>query len=40
MKVIMALARQLGGTLEFGTQDDGAGARFWIDFPGLKDTVH
>jgi two-component sensor histidine kinase len=40
MKVVTALARQLGGTLEFGTQDDGAGAKFWIDFPGVKDTVH
>lgn len=40
MKVIMALARQLGGTLEFGAQEDGAGAKFWIDFPGLKQIVH
>lgn len=39
MKVVMALARQLGGTLEFGTQDDGTGAKFWIDFSGEK-TVH
>lgn len=40
MKVVVALARQLGGTLEFGTQENGTGANFWIDFPALKDTVH
>jgi two-component sensor histidine kinase len=40
MKVVVALARQLGGTLEFGAQEDGSGAKFWIDFPALKDTVH
>ncbi|MBW4653343.1 MAG: GAF domain-containing protein [Kaiparowitsia implicata GSE-PSE-MK54-09C] len=40
MKVVVALARQLGGMLQFGTQKDGAGARFWVDFPGSKDIVH
>jgi len=40
MKVVVALARQLGGTLEFGTQEDGTGARFWIEFPAVKDTLH
>jgi two-component sensor histidine kinase len=40
MKVVIALARQLGGTLEFGTQEDGEGAKFWVDFPAVKDTVH
>ncbi|MGB3335839.1 MAG: histidine kinase dimerization/phosphoacceptor domain -containing protein [Devosia sp.] len=39
MKVVMALARQLGGALEFSTQDDGTGAKFWIDFPEEK-TIH
>jgi two-component sensor histidine kinase len=40
MKVVAALARQLGGTLEYGAQDDGSGAKFWVDFPAVKDTVH
>lgn len=40
MKVVVALARQLGGTLEFGTQQDGTGARFWIDFPAINNTRH
>ena len=40
MKVVVALARQLGGTLQFGIQDDGTGAKFWVDFPARKDTVH
>lgn len=40
MKVVVALARQLGGTLQFGTQENGSGARFWIDFPRTKDAVH
>jgi two-component sensor histidine kinase len=40
MKVVVALARQLGGTLQFGAQEDGVGAKFWIDFPAQKDTVH
>jgi two-component sensor histidine kinase len=40
MKVVVALARQLGGTLKCGTQADGTGARFWIDFPAVKDTLH
>jgi two-component sensor histidine kinase len=40
MKVVVALARQLGGTLEFGTHEHGAGVKFWIDFPALPNTVH
>jgi two-component sensor histidine kinase len=40
MKVIAALARQLGGTLEYGAQEDGTGAKFWVDFPAVKDTIH
>jgi two-component sensor histidine kinase len=40
MKVIVALARQLGGALEFGTQEDGTGAMFSIEFPVSKDTLH
>lgn len=40
MKVVVALARQLGGTLQFDMHEDGTGAKFWIDFPALKDTVH
>ncbi|HEV7291328.1 MAG TPA: histidine kinase dimerization/phosphoacceptor domain -containing protein [Devosia sp.] len=40
MKVVVALARQLGGTLEYGAQEDGTGAKFWVDFPALKDTIH
>ncbi|HEY0034429.1 MAG TPA: sensor histidine kinase [Devosia sp.] len=39
-KVIVALARQLGGALEFGTQENGSGAKFSIDFPALKNNVH
>jgi two-component sensor histidine kinase len=40
MKVIVALARQLGGALEFGAHENGSGAKFSIDFPALKNTVH
>lgn len=40
MKVVVALARQLGGALEYSTREDGSGAKFWIDFPVEKDTVH
>ena len=40
MKVVVALARQLGGALEYGTRKDGIGAMFWIEFPGVINTVH
>ena len=33
MKVVAALANQLGGELQFGPRPSGAGARFWIEIP-------
>lgn len=36
MKVVAALAHQLGGMLEHGPRQNGTGARFWVEIPPLR----
>ena len=36
MKVVAALAHQLGGDLQFGPRHSGTGARFWVEIPSTR----
>ena len=40
MKVVAALAHQLGGDLQFGHQHSGTGARFWVEIPSRRPSLN
>ena len=40
MKVVAALAHQLGGDLQFGRQHSGTGARFWVEIPPRRPVLN